>query len=252
MKRRRLPRTLGLVLATALLSSPAAFGHGGGGMGHHGMMGDSGPGMGPGMMGGYGPGMGPGMMGGYGPGMGPGMMGGYGPGMGPGMMGGHGPGMGPGMMGGHGPGMGPGMMGGYGPGMEPGMMGGYGPGMGPGMMGGYGPGMGPGMMGGYGPGTDYGFWSLLNDDQREQARTLMQDFRAGQYERGGEMMALQQQLMALLHAEGDIDTDAVADTQARLAELQRQIWQEHRRLHRSLFELLDEEQRRRLSPQTEE
>ena len=82
MKRRSLPRTLGLVLATALLSSPAAFGHGGGGMGHHGMMGEYGPGMGPGMMGGFGPGMGPGMMGGYGPGMGPGMMGGFGPGMG--------------------------------------------------------------------------------------------------------------------------------------------------------------------------
>ncbi|UYG09050.1 Spy/CpxP family protein refolding chaperone [Halomonas sp. M4R1S46] len=277
MQRRSFPLSLGTALALAVLASPAAMGHGGAHMDPDdqdrgpAMMGgypgqDMGPGMmggypgqgtGPGMMGGYpGQGMGPGMRGGYpGQGMGPGMMGGYpGQGMGPGMMGGYpGQGMGPGMMGGYpGQGMGPGMMGGYpGQGMGPGMMGGYpGQGMGPGMMGGYpGQGMGPGMMGGYhGQGMGPGFWTLLTPEQHQQARQLMTEHQAAQYERRGEMMRLRQSLMAELHAEDAPDADALAETQARLAELQRQIWLEHRALHDALLGLLDEEQRQRLTP----
>ncbi|MBB3139942.1 hypothetical protein [Halomonas organivorans] len=124
----------------------------------------------------------------------------------------------------------------------------YGPGMGPGMMGGYGHGMGPGMMGGYGPGMGPDTWSLFNEDQRQRARALMDDFHQRQCEHGGEMMVLQQDLMTQLYADEKRDPQALADTQSRLAELQRQMWQEHRQLQQSLFELLDEEQRRRLAP----
>ncbi|RTR05927.1 hypothetical protein [Halomonas nitroreducens] len=238
MQRRSFPLSLGTALAIAVLASPAAMGHGGA------HVDPDGQGRGPAMMGGYpGQGMGPGMMGGHpGQGMGPGMMGDY-----------SGQGMGPGMMGDYsGQGMGPGMMGGYpGQGMGPGMMGGYpGQGMGPGMMGGYpGQGMGPGMMGGYsGQGMGPGLWALFTPEQHRQAQQLMAEHRASQYERRGEMMRLQQSLMAELHAEGEPDADTLAETQTRLAELQRQMWLERRALHDALMGLLTEEQRQRFTP----
>ncbi|WP_035599956.1 periplasmic heavy metal sensor, partial [Halomonas salina] len=117
----------------------------------------------------------------------------------------------------------------------------------PGMMGGYGQGMGPGMMGGYGPGVAPGAWALMDDDQRRQAQTLMEEFHRQQAERGGEMMSLRQQLLRQSQAGSDYDPQAVADARTRMSEMQQQMWQEQHRLQQSLFDLLDEEQRRRLT-----
>ncbi|MGE4533368.1 Spy/CpxP family protein refolding chaperone [Halomonas sp.] len=154
-------------------------------------------------------------------------------------------GMGPGMMGYGQGGMGPGMMGyGY-HGMGPGMMG-YGHhGMGPGMMG-YGHhGMGPGMMG-FGPGgMGPGMLQQLDPEQRNQMWELMEQHRAAQFARMGEMMELRQELMTALHAESP-DPDEVQSLQARMGELQGEMLAEMVRMHGNMLDLLTDEQRERL------
>jgi Spy/CpxP family protein refolding chaperone len=153
------------------------------------------------------------------------------PGYGPGMMGG--PGMGgdgygcPGM----GYGMHPGMMG-YGYGMHPGMMG-YG--MGPGMMGGYG--MGPGMMGPGGRGM-----ADLTPEQRKQIGKLQDETRKKNWELMGQVMDEQARLRDQYDAPKP-DSDAVASSQKKINDLQRQMYENANKAHERMEAVLTKEQK---------
>jgi Spy/CpxP family protein refolding chaperone len=150
-----------------------------------------------------------------------------------------GPGM---MMGGGQGGMGPGMMGGGQGGMGPGMMGG---GQG-GMMGG---GMMPcPMMGGAGMGMMQG---ILEPEQRDEMRELMQEHRPAQFERMGRMMNLRDDLMAEMQ-QNRPDPEAVKERHARMAELHGEMMAEKVRMHNAMQDLLTDEQRQQLQQATPE
>ncbi|GKW50867.1 Spy/CpxP family protein refolding chaperone [Bisbaumannia pacifica] len=162
-------------------------------------------------------------------------------------------GQGSGMMGGNG------SQGGMGPDMMRGMMGGGQGGMGPdmmrGMMGGQG-GMGPGMMRGMmGGGTmpcpmmgDAGMGmmqEMLESEQRDVMRELMQEHRPAQFERMGRLMNLRDDLMAEMHQERP-DPAAVQEHHARMAELHGEMLSEMVRMRNAMHDLMTDEQRQQL------
>ncbi|WP_235207432.1 Spy/CpxP family protein refolding chaperone [Halomonas salina] len=135
------------------------------------------------------------------------------------------------------------------------MMGGQG-GMGPGMMMGGQGGMGPGMMmGGISSGMmpcpmmdgkGMGMQQMLDPEQRDEMRALMQEHRPAQFERLGRLMNLRDDLMAELHGERP-DPEEVKTLHGRMAELHGEMMAEKVRLHNAMQDLLTAEQRQRLS-----
>ena len=155
-------------------------------------------------------------------------------GMGPDMMGG--------MMGGGQGDMGPGMMGG----MMSGGQGGMGPSMMKGMMGG---GMMPcPMMGGAGIGM---MREVLEPEQRDEIRALMQEHRPAQFERMGRLMNLRDDLMAEMRDERP-DPEEVQALHGRMAELHGEMMAERVRLQNAMHDLLTDEQRQQLQQATPE
>lgn len=136
-------------------------------------------------------------------------------------------GMGPGRGG-----MGPGMMGGYG--MGSGMMGG-GYGMGPGMMGG-GSGMGSGMMGG-GCGMGPQGLSDLSADQRTRIAKIQDETRRKHWELMGKVMDEQARLRDL-HDAPKRDAAAITDTQKKISELQRRMYESAADAHKRMEAVL--------------
>jgi len=132
---------------------------------------------------------------------------------------------------------GAGMMGG-GWGMGPG---GYG--MGAGMMGGYG--MGPGMMGGYGMGAGCGMGlqglSDLSADQRTRINRIQDETRRKHWELMGKVMDEQARLRDLQDAPTR-DSDAIANTQKKISELQRQMYEASADAHKRVGAVLTKEQ----------
>ncbi len=151
-------------------------------------------------------------------------------------------GMAPGMMGGGQGGMGPGMMGG----MMSGGQGGMGPGMMKGMMGG---GMMPcPMMGGAGMGM---MEEMLEPEQRDEIRELMQEHRPAQFERMGRLMNLRDDLMVEMHDERP-DPEEVKTLHGQMAELHGEMMAEMVRMRNAMHDLLTDEQRQQLQQTTPE
>ncbi|WP_306169367.1 Spy/CpxP family protein refolding chaperone [Halomonas sp. MMSF_3323] len=148
--------------------------------------------------------------------------------------------------------MGPGMMsgtmgggqGGMGPGKMDGMMGGGQEGMGPGMMGGMmGGGMMPcSMMGGAGMGM---MQEMLEPEQRDEMRELMQEHRPTQFERMGRLMNLRDDLMAEMHGERP-DAEEVKALHGQMAELHGEMMAEMVRMRNAMHDLMTDEQLQQL------
>jgi hypothetical protein len=145
-------------------------------------------------------------------------------------------------------GMGPGMMSGgqagTGPGMMSGMMGGGQGGMGPGMMKGM---MGGGMMlcpmmGGAGMGM---MQEMLDPQQRDEMRDLMQEHRPAQFERMGRLMNLRDDLMEEMQGERPVPEE-VQTLHARMAELHGEMMAEMVRMRNAMHDLMTDEQREQL------
>ncbi|MEA2117554.1 Spy/CpxP family protein refolding chaperone [Halovibrio sp. HP20-50] len=137
-------------------------------------------------------------------------------------------------------------------GMGPGMMGSD---MGPGMMSG---GMGPGMMGSSEMpcpmmgGTGMGMMqSMLEPEQRDKMRELMQEHRPAQFERMGRLMNLRDDLMAEMHGERP-DPEQVKTLHGELAELQGEMMTEMVRMRNTMHDLMTDEQRQQLQQATPE
>lgn len=162
-----------------------------------------------------------------------------------------------GMMGMHQKGQGSGMMmggrqgnmmaGGQG-GMGPGMMGGGRSGMGSGMMKGMmGDGMMPcPMMEGGGKGTMH---EILEPEQRNEMRNLMQEHRPAHFERMGRMMNLRDDLMAEMQKSRP-DPEAVKERHARMAELRGEMMAGMVRMRNAMHDIMTEEQRQKLREET--
>ena len=147
-----------------------------------------------------------------------------------------------GMMGGGQGDMGPGMMGG----MMSGGQGGMGPGMMKGMMGG---GMMTcPMMGGAGMGM---MREVLDPEQHDEMRALMQEHRPAQFERMGRLMNLREDLMAEMRGERP-DPEEVQALHGRMAELHGEMMAERVRLEKTMNDLLTDEQRQQLQQATPE
>ena len=154
------------------------------------------------------------------------------------------PNQGSGMTGGSGGqgGMGPDMMGG----MMSGGQGGMGPGMMKGMMGG---GMMTcPMMGGAGMGM---MREVLDPEQHDEMRALMQEHRPAQFERMGRLMNLREDLMAEMRGERP-DPEEVQALHGRMAELHGEMMAERVRLENTMNDLLTDEQRQQLQQATPE
>ncbi|QFU02110.1 hypothetical protein FIU83_10705 [Halomonas sp. THAF5a] len=166
------------------------------------------------------------------------------------------PNQGSGMTGGSGGqgGMGPGMM----SGMMGGGQGGMGPGMMSGMMGGGQGGMMKGMMGGgmmpcpMTDGAGIGMMQeMLEPEQRDEMRALMQEHRPAQFERMGRLMNLRDDLMAEMRGERP-DPEEVQALHGRMAELHGEMMAERVRLQNAMHDLLTDEQRQQLQQATPE
>ncbi|PAU75011.1 Spy/CpxP family protein refolding chaperone [Halomonas salipaludis] len=166
------------------------------------------------------------------------------------------PNQGSGMTGGSGGqgGMGPGMM----SGMMGGGQGGMGPGMMSGMMGGGQGGMMKGMMGGgmmpcpMTDGAGIGMMQeMLEPEQRDEMRALMQEHRPAQFERMGRLMNLRDDLMAEMRGERP-DPEEVQALHGRMAELHGEMMAERVRLENTMNDLLTDEQRQQLQQATPE
>lgn len=146
-----------------------------------------------------------------------------------------------------GPGYGWGMMGGgYGPG--PGMMGGgYGPGYHRGMMWGDGYGRGPwGGRGGYGPGMMEPWWALdLTDKQRAAIDKIMEERYKNHWPLMNRMFEAQRKLDELYNAD-KWDSKAIDKAYDELFKVQREVAEEHVRIHNNIMEQLTPEQREQL------
>ena len=145
---------------------------------------------------------------------------------------------------------GSGGQGGMGPDMMGGMMGGGQGGMGPGMMKGM---MGGGMMtcpmmGGAGMGM---MREVLDPEQHDEMRALMQEHRPAQFERMGRLMNLREDLMAEMRGERP-DPEEVQALHGRMAELHGEMMAERVRLENTMNDLLTDEQRQQLQQATPE
>lgn len=135
--------------------------------------------------------------------------------------------------------------GGMGPGMGTGQ-GGMGPGMMKGMMGG---GMMPcPMMGGAGMGM---MQEMLEPEQRDEMRAVMQEHRPAQFERMGRLMNLRDDLMAEMRGERP-DPEEVQALHGRMAELHGEMMAERVRMRNAMHDLLTDEQRQQLQQATPE
>ncbi|MDW7746526.1 Spy/CpxP family protein refolding chaperone [Halomonas sp.] len=133
-----------------------------------------------------------------------------------------------------------------GSGMTKGMMSGGQGGMGPGMMGG---GMMPcPMMGGAGVGMMQG---MLDPEQHDEMRALMQEHRPAQFERLGRLMNLRDDLMAEMHGQRP-DPEEVKSLHGRLAELHGEMMADKVRMRNAMHDLLTDEQRLQLQQATPE
>ena len=137
-----------------------------------------------------------------------------------------------------------------GPGMMSGTMGGGQGGMGPGMMKGM---MGGGMMtcpmmGGAGMGM---MREVLDPEQHDEMRALMQEHRPAQFERMGRLMNLREDLMAEMRGERP-DPEEVQALHGRMAELHGEMMAERVRLENTMNDLLTDEQRQQLQQATPE
>ena len=142
---------------------------------------------------------------------------------------------------------GSGGQGGMGPGMMGGMMGGGQGGMGPGMMKGM---MGGGtmpcpMMGGAGMGM---MQEMLEPEQRDEIRDLMQEHRPVQFERMGRLMNLRDDLMAEMHGQRP-DPEEIKTLHGQLAELHGEMMAEMVRMRNAMHDLLTDEQRQQATPE---
>ncbi|HEY0720310.1 MAG TPA: Spy/CpxP family protein refolding chaperone [Gammaproteobacteria bacterium] len=147
-----------------------------------------------------------------------------------------------------GPGYGWGMMGGGYYGMGPGMMGGYGPGYGHGMMWGDGYGRGPwgGRGYGHGPGMMEPWWALdLTDQQRTAIDKIMEERYKSHWPLMTKMFEAQRKLDELYNAE-KWDSKAIDKAYDELFKVQRQVVEEHVRIHNSVMEQLTPQQREQL------
>ena len=145
---------------------------------------------------------------------------------------------------------GSGGQGGMGPDMMGGMMGGGQGDMGPGMMKGM---MGGGMMtcpmmGGAGMGM---MREVLDPEQHDEMRALMQEHRPAQFERMGRLMNLREDLMAEMRGERP-DPEEVQALHGRMAELHGEMMAERVRLENTMNDLLTDEQRQQLQQATPE
>ena len=141
---------------------------------------------------------------------------------------------------------GSGGQGGMGPDMMGGMMGGGQGDMGPGMMGG---GMMTcPMMGGAGMGM---MREVLDPEQHDEMRALMQEHRPAQFERMGRLMNLREDLMAEMRGERP-DPEEVQALHGRMAELHGEMMAERVRLENTMNDLLTDEQRQQLQQATPE
>ena len=145
---------------------------------------------------------------------------------------------------------GSGGQGGMGPDMMGGMMGGGQGDMGPGMMGEM---MGGGMMtcpmmGGAGMGM---MREVLDPEQHDEMRALMQEHRPAQFERMGRLMNLREDLMAEMRGERP-DPEEVQALHGRMAELHGEMMAERVRLENTMNDLLTDEQRQQLQQATPE
>ena len=145
---------------------------------------------------------------------------------------------------------GSGGQGGMGPDMMGGMMGGGQGDMGPGMMKGM---MGGGMMtcpmmGGAGMGM---MREVLDPEQYDEMRALMQEHRPAQFERMGRLMNLREDLMAEMRGERP-DPEEVQALHGRMAELHGEMMAERVRLENTMNDLLTDEQRQQLQQATPE
>jgi hypothetical protein len=150
------------------------------------------------------------------------------------------------MMGGHHGNMMAGGQGGMGPGMMRGGQSGMGTGMMKGMMGG---GMMPcPMMGGAGMGAMH---EMLEPEQRNEMRKLVQEHRPAHFERMGRMMNLRDELMAEMQ-QSRPDPEEVKKRHASMAELRGEMMAEMVRMRNAMHDLMTEEQREELREQTTE
>jgi Spy/CpxP family protein refolding chaperone len=130
--------------------------------------------------------------------------------------------------------------GGMGPGMMSGGQGGMGPGMMKGMMGG-GMMLCP-MMGGAGMGM---MQEMLEPEQRDEIRDLMQEHRPVQFERMGRLMNLRDDLMEEMQGERPVPEE-VQTLHARMAELHGEMMAEMVRMRNAMHDLMTDEQREQL------
>jgi len=114
------------------------------------------------------------------------------------------------------------------------------PDQGSGMMGG---GMMPcPMMGGAGMGM---MQEMLEPEQRDEMRKLMQQHRPAQFERIGRLMTLRDDLMAEMHGERP-DPEEVQALHGQMAELHGEMMAEMVRMRNAMHDLMTDEQRQQL------
>ncbi|WP_168016788.1 Spy/CpxP family protein refolding chaperone [Halomonas salinarum] len=113
-------------------------------------------------------------------------------------------------------------------------------------------GMGPSMMGGgempcpMMGGTGMGMMQeMLDPEQRDEMRELMQEHRPTQFERMGRLMNLRDDLMAEMHGERP-DPEQVKALHSKLAELHGEMMAEMVRMRNTMHDLMTDEQRQKL------
>ncbi|MDI5889541.1 Spy/CpxP family protein refolding chaperone [Halomonas rhizosphaerae] len=104
------------------------------------------------------------------------------------------------------------------------------------------------MMGGAGVGMMQG---MLDPEQRDEMRALMQEHRPAQFERMGRLMNLRDDLMAEMHGQRP-DPEEVKTLHGRLAELHGEMMAERVRMQNAMHDLLTDEQRQQLQQATPE
>ncbi len=104
------------------------------------------------------------------------------------------------------------------------------------------------MMGGAGMGM---MREVLDPEQHDEMRALMQEHRPAQFERMGRLMNLREDLMAEMRGERP-DPEEVQALHGRMAELHGEMMAERVRLENTMNDLLTDEQRQQLQQATPE
>ncbi|MEL7968166.1 periplasmic heavy metal sensor [Vreelandella neptunia] len=98
------------------------------------------------------------------------------------------------------------------------------------------------MMGGAGMGM---MQEMLELEQRDEMRKLMQQHRPAQFERMGRLMTLRDDLMAEMHGERP-DPEEVQALHGQMAELHGEMMAEMVRMRNAMHDLMTDEQRQQL------